>query len=79
MCIIQIGEYVGRLSEDFKDTIDLVNELEYDLAYTFIYSPREGTPASIIPDSTDMDTKKRRLAELNELINKYKKDNNIII
>ena len=68
--------FPGETKDDFQDTIDLVNELQYDLAYTFIYSPREGTPASIMEDNTSMEEKKERLATLNELINKYALFNN---
>ena len=68
--------FPGETKEDFQDTIDLVNELKYDLAYTFIYSPREGTPASIMKDDTSMEEKKIRLSTLNELINKYALENN---
>ena len=68
--------FPGETKEDFNDTLDLVNELKYDLAYTFIYSPREGTPASVMKDDTSMDEKKERLATLNELINKYALENN---
>lgn len=68
--------FPGETDEDFQDTIDLVNELQYDLAYTFIYSPRVGTPASVMPDETKEETKKERLQELNKLINKYALKNN---
>ena len=68
--------FPGETKEDFQDTLDLVNELKYDLAYTFIYSPREGTPASIMPDNISLDEKKERLSTLNELINKYALENN---
>ena len=68
--------FPGESKEDFQDTLDLVNELKYDLAYTFIYSPREGTPASIMPDDTSLEEKKMRLATLNELVNKYALLNN---
>lgn len=68
--------FPGEDDNDFKDTIDLVNELQYDLAYTFIYSPRVGTPASVMPDNTTEETKKARLQELNQLINKYALKNN---
>lgn len=68
--------FPGETKEDFQDTLDLVNELKYDLAYTFIYSPREGTPASVMKDETSMEEKKERLATLNELINKYALLNN---
>ena len=68
--------FPGETKKDFKDTIDLVNELKFDLAYTFIYSPREGTPASIMKDNISPEEKKERLQELNELINKYANLNN---
>ena len=68
--------FPNETDEDFKDTLDIVNMLKFDLAYTFIYSPREGTPASRIKDNTTMDIKKKRLAELNKLINKYALINN---
>ena len=43
--------FPGETDEDFNDTLDLVNELKYDLAYTFIYSPRVGTPAAKLMES----------------------------
>ena len=63
--------FPGETEEDFCKTLDIVNEVKYDLAYTFIYSPRESTPAAMMEDNTPMDKKKERLARLNELINKY--------
>ena len=78
-CSITTDIIVGfpnETEEDFQDTIDLVNELKFDLAYTFIYSPREGTPASKMKDNVTQDEKKKRLEILNELINKYANENN---
>ena len=68
--------FPGETEEDFLKTLDIVNEVKYDLAYTFIYSPREGTPAAKMEDNTLMDEKKERLARLNELINKYALESN---
>ena len=68
--------FPGETEEDFLKTLDIVNEVKYDLAYTFIYSPREGTPASKMEDNTSMEEKKERLARLNELINKYALESN---
>ena len=68
--------FPGETDEDFEDTIELAEELKFDLAYTFIYSPREGTPASIMKDETSDDTKKQRLARLNEIINETANLNN---
>ena len=63
--------FPGETEEDFQKTLDIVNKVKYDLAYTFIFSPREGTPAAKMEDNTPMEEKKERLAKLNELINKY--------
>ncbi len=57
--------------EDFKETLDLVNKCEFDSAYTFIYSKRENTPASIMEGQVNEDVKKERLQILNEKINYY--------
>ena len=62
--------------EDFKETLDIVNECKYDLAYTFIYSPRVGTPAANIKDNVTKEEKEERLQILNDLINKYSKESN---
>ena len=78
-CAITTDIIVGFPTEtkkDFQDTLDVVNELKYDLAYTFIYSKREGTPAAIMKDDTPLEEKKERLQQLNELINKYANLNN---
>ena len=68
--------FPGETDEDFQETLDLVDELKYDLAYTFIYSKREGTPASCFEDITSEEVKKERLALLNEKINHYALFNN---
>ena len=78
-CSISTDIIVGfpnETDDDFKDTLDIVNMLKFDLAYTFIYSPRENTPASHMEDNITMDIKKERLAELNKLVNKYALMNN---
>ena len=63
--------------EDFKETLEVVNYCKYDLAYTFIFSPRVGTPAAKMKDNVSLEEKERRLQELNELINNYSKENNL--
>ena len=64
---------------DFNDTIDMVNYCKYDSAFTFIYSPRNGTPASklFLDDKTDISVKENHLYQLNEIVNKYSKENNM--
>ena len=63
--------FPNETDEDFKETLDVVNECKFDGAFTFIYSPREGTPAAKIKDSIPLSIKEERLHELNELINDY--------
>jgi tRNA-2-methylthio-N6-dimethylallyladenosine synthase len=57
--------------EDFNETLDVVNTCKFDSAYTFIYSPREGTPAAKMEDNISLDEKNKRLYKLNDIINKY--------
>ena len=68
--------FPGETDEDFKETLDLVNYCKFDSAFTFIYSPRENTPASKLKDDITLKEKEERLYELNELINKYSKESN---
>ncbi len=69
--------FPGETEEDFNDTLDLVNYCKYDSAFTFIYSPRENTPASRLEDKVPLEEKEQRLYKLNELINKYSKESNL--
>ena len=68
--------FPGETREDFDETLEVVNECKYDSAFTFIFSPREGTPAAKMEDNISLEEKENRLYELNELINKYSKENN---
>ncbi|MFH4355918.1 MAG: tRNA (N6-isopentenyl adenosine(37)-C2)-methylthiotransferase MiaB [Neisseriaceae bacterium] len=54
--------------EEFAKTLRLVEELAFDLSFVFIYSPRPGTPASELADTTPYEVKVQRLERLNELI-----------
>ena len=69
--------FPNETEKDFNATLDIVRKLRYDLAYTFIYSKREGTPASKMEDVITLETKKERLAKLNELVNECAKENNM--
>ena len=68
--------FPNETEEDFKETLEVVNKCKFDGAFTFIYSPREGTPAAKIKDSISLETKEKRLQELNELINSYSLEHN---
>ena len=58
--------FPGETERDFEDTLALVKELDYDLSFSFIYSPRPGTPAATQPDHTPLAVKRHRLAILQD-------------
>ena len=60
--------FPGETDQDFQDTMDLVDEIGFDTSFTFIYSPRPGTPAANLPDETPMEVKKQRLKILQDRI-----------
>ena len=70
--------FPGETEEDFNKTLDMVNYCQYDSAFTFIYSPRVGTPAAklFLEDKTKLEVKEQRLYKLNELINNYSLESN---
>lgn len=68
--------FPDETEEDFKETLDVVNKCKYDSAFTFIFSPREGTPAAKMKDNTTLEEKEERLQRLNKIINKYSKKSN---
>ena len=79
-CAISTDIIVGfpnESEEQFQNTLSLVDECKFDNAFTFIYSPREGTPAARMEDNIPMEVKQRRLQELNEKWNHYAKEKNL--
>ena len=71
-----IVAFPGETDEDFNDTLDVVNTCEFDSAFTFIYSPRVGTPAAKMENKLTEQEKNERLYKLNELVNKYANEAN---
>ncbi len=61
--------YPGESDMDFKETMDFISDINFSDAYSFIYSPRPGTPASMEKDNISHDIKVNRLNQLKELIN----------
>ena len=59
--------FPGETLEQFEDTMDLVREVRFDAAYTFIFSPRKGTRAAEYPDDTPYAVKSERIQRLIEL------------
>jgi tRNA-2-methylthio-N6-dimethylallyladenosine synthase len=61
--------FPGEEEADFEATLDLIRQVGFDQSFSFIYSPRPGTPAAELPDSVPMEVKSERLARLQALIN----------
>ena len=68
--------FPNETHEQFLDTLALVDYCKYDLAYTFIYSARESTPAAKMVDTVSEEEKSKRLQMLNEKITYYSNLNN---
>ena len=58
--------FPGETETDFQGTMDLVEELDFDTSFSFVYSARPGTPAADIADETPLDVKKERLQRLQD-------------
>jgi tRNA-2-methylthio-N6-dimethylallyladenosine synthase len=61
--------FPGETERDFEATMNLIQEIGFDLSFSFIYSPRPGTPAADLPDETPEEVKKQRLQLLQNRIN----------
>jgi len=68
--------YPGETEEDFEDTLDVVKRVRYDMAYTFLYSKRTGTPAANKKEQVPEDVKKERFERLLEIQNRISRENN---
>ncbi|MEX2961158.1 tRNA (N6-isopentenyl adenosine(37)-C2)-methylthiotransferase MiaB [Microbulbifer sp. TYP-18] len=62
--------FPGETEKDFAATLNLIREMDFDISFSFIYSPRPGTPAADLPDDTPGEVKKQRLQQLQGLINR---------
>lgn len=65
--------FPGETDEDFEETLDVIRKSEFDTAYTFIYSKREGTPAAKREDQVPEEVKKKRFEKLLEVQNDISK------
>ncbi|RLK51348.1 tRNA-i(6)A37 thiotransferase enzyme MiaB [Alkalispirillum mobile] len=61
--------YPGESEADFEDTMRLIEAVGFDQSFSFLYSPRPGTPAASLSDSTPTEVKRERLYRLQETIN----------
>ena len=63
--------FPGETEAMFQDTLNLLKRVQYDMAYTFIYSPRTGTPAATMDGQIPQEEKSRRLQRLMDVQNVY--------
>ncbi|GEK32487.1 tRNA (N6-isopentenyl adenosine(37)-C2)-methylthiotransferase MiaB [Kurthia sibirica] len=63
--------FPNETEAQFEETLSLYREVGFEMAFTYIYSPREGTPAAAMQDNIPMDVKKIRLQKLNALVGEY--------
>ncbi|MCX7710379.1 MAG: tRNA (N6-isopentenyl adenosine(37)-C2)-methylthiotransferase MiaB [Clostridia bacterium] len=68
--------FPGETEEDFLETLDVMQTVRYDSAYTFLYSKRTGTPAAKMESQVSEETKKERFQRLLEVQNRISKANN---
>jgi tRNA-2-methylthio-N6-dimethylallyladenosine synthase len=60
--------FPGETDKDFEATMNLIQEMDFDMSFSFVYSARPGTPAADLPDSTPESVKKQRLKILQDRI-----------
>ncbi len=63
--------FPGETETDFQATMQLIEDIRFDQSFSFIYSPRPGTPAASLPDDVPMELKKQRLSQLQARINEF--------
>ncbi|EGQ9727904.1 tRNA (N6-isopentenyl adenosine(37)-C2)-methylthiotransferase MiaB [Vibrio cholerae] len=61
--------FPGETDKDFQDTMKLIRDVDFDMSFSFIFSPRPGTPAADYPCDLSEEVKKERLYELQQQIN----------
>lgn len=61
--------FPGETAEDFEQTMKVIEQVNFDMSFSFIYSARPGTPAADLPDNVSEEEKKERLARLQQRIN----------
>jgi tRNA-2-methylthio-N6-dimethylallyladenosine synthase len=68
--------FPGETEDDFRETISLVEEVRFDGAFTFIYSPRSGTEAAALPDQVPDELKHDRLERLVDVVQRLAAERN---
>jgi tRNA-2-methylthio-N6-dimethylallyladenosine synthase len=68
--------FPGETEDDFRETIEVVEEVGFDGAFTFVYSPRSGTEAAAMPDQVADAVKRERIARLVEVVQRVARERN---
>ena len=68
--------FPGETEADFEETLDVIAEVRYDSAFTFIYSPRRGTDAATMADQVPEAVKHERLERLVDLVQRIAAERN---
>ncbi len=68
--------FPGETEDDFRETLEVVEAVRYDSAFTFIYSPRQGTEAAALPDQVPDEVKHDRLERLVDVVQRIASERN---
>jgi tRNA-2-methylthio-N6-dimethylallyladenosine synthase len=68
--------FPGETEHDFAETLEVVEEVGYDGAFTFVYSPRSGTEAATMPNQVPEDVKRERIERLIDVVQRRAQDRN---
>jgi tRNA-2-methylthio-N6-dimethylallyladenosine synthase len=68
--------FPGETEADFRETLEVVEEVGFDGAFTFVYSPRAGTEAAAMPDQIPDDVKRERIERLVDLVQRVAHERN---
>jgi tRNA-2-methylthio-N6-dimethylallyladenosine synthase len=68
--------FPGETEHDFEETLEVVEGVGYDGAFTFVYSPRQGTEAAAMPDQVSDETKRERIERLVEVVQRIAQERN---
>jgi tRNA-2-methylthio-N6-dimethylallyladenosine synthase len=69
--------FPGETDRDFRETLEVVEAVRYDSAFTFVYSPRHGTEAASMPGQVPDEVKRERIEELVELVQRIARERNV--
>jgi tRNA-2-methylthio-N6-dimethylallyladenosine synthase len=68
--------FPGETEDDFRETLEVVEEVRYDGAFTFVFSPRHGTEAATMPDQVSGEVKRDRIERLIDVVQRIARERN---